>query len=992
MDRVAEALYKQRYGPRSLPFRGGVPTKRLIAQQRREILAGRSDYWPDPNTVFNPELNSVTTLAYDRRYKIDPPMRAKSARAMEAAQAAIARRYRPAQVSIPVSRGSDQYALRTALKARPQMLGRLNYRLIDSTGQVIAEGYANYDGSRTSYITEFDHALRANSDTMIWDNLGPEGGRLEVGKMLQVAPSADAQTFREGDINCLVKVILKRAQKDYANATSPRQIKRYRIIANRAEKLAEEFKGGVSEADLQRISDVTQARLRIYQPLLEQPSWEVVPQKGRHQTTYNYINTRLNHVDGADHNWGVAVTYTTPTSLTQTEMDNKIRHYRNTDTPFVMSEGALGPWSLRSNEGAFVVCDQEFQDLRDRWVKKNDLGGCWLDAVKYPEAAKFVLAGTHFNGTRDFKKVGEEFPSNHGHIDGYRMYKTAARAPVLGRITDFARTDKIHSIGLYRIANVNTSACSPALRHIMRTLRDFENKMVVTSPTIEFYRSLGVTCDITEGLWGLEASASMDDDDEEWDVKVQTGWNKTGGTSEPTYSRRYAKHFGMLAMHRTHIRTLLSGTTDYYGAILAHDTVGNLEILTDRAGEADYALALTPKTKQRLKAHITAFVTGECRIMLVRQLLKMDHTKLTRVDSDGISFEEHEFELLPTFRRKPKSSYANTPWRRMVSGDPMPDDDPCLPKDACGVFKMNILVKGPGGSGKSYDCGTNTTHINPLYVAHSRQLERAFKSQFPHIKTCVYNDLLHGKDAKALYDYASNIYADECTMLSGETKRVLRSRLKGKIYWIGDPECQLLAFNHFHHTEAEDKKNHDKLRARDPDALGLNDIGDDFYDHVIEKEHVFRFKDKRIRAVCGRMRELIKDKRFGEVFDLLLRCAPIVARKEMNYTRDDAILAATRARCAFWTDHFKDIEKYLVVRNGKEWSNGDIRYDKPAGCAAELRHGFTIHSFQGGTIRAPKRLFIDIKGMGTGEEQDARMIYIACSRVERLDQITLVRN
>lgn len=988
---AAISLYKREYGVKAIPFRAGKPTKKFLRQQKREITAGRSNYWADPTSVFNPDTGRVVRLSYDKRHKTNPPLKASSVRALDAATQSIAKRYRPAQISLIVQRGGDQYALRAALKSKPELVGRLNYRLTDKSGRVIKAGYANYDGSNRSYMLEFDLALRSTSDTMLWDDSG--GGTLEVGKMVRVDSTAASQIFREGNINCLMKVIMERAERNFASAISPRQIKRYRIITANAKKLNEQFKEGVAESDLQYICDATQSRIRIYQPLLDIPSWEVVPLKGRHKTTYNYVNTGMNHVEGALKHWGVAVAYETPVLISQVEMDNKVADFRRNEVPFVMELGCLGPCSVRCNDGAFVVKDVEFQNLRNKWEKDNDLEGCWIDAVKYPKAVKFILAGTHFNGTRNYKPVPEDFPNTHGHIDGYRMYKTAANTtPVLGRITDFAKTDRIQSIGLYRIANTDTSKCSKAVKFILGCHRDFVDGMVLTSTCIEFYRELGATCDITEGLWGIESSASMAGDDASWDEMIQTGWKRVGLTTEASYSRRYSKHFGMLAANDKHIKTLISGTNDYYGAILEHDTTGNLEIWTNGKEGDDYAIALTPKTQQIVKAHITAFITSASRIMLMKQLLKMDHTKLTRVDSDGISFEEHDFELLPTFKRKSKTNYANTPWSRLVSGEPLKNDDDCLPSAQGDDFGMNIQVKGPGGSGKSYDCGMNTTHINPIYVAHSRQLERDFRSKFPHIQTYVYNDLLHGEASKRICARANNIYADECTMLSGITKKVLRDKLKGRIFWIGDPDCQLLAFNHFHHNDEQDKLNHDQLKNKDPSALKLNDVEDVFYDRVIEKEFVYRFKEPMIAQLAGEMRNLIKTREYGAVYDTLIKHVPTITQKEMNYRRKDSILSATKSRCYYWTDKFKDIEKYVVIRNGTDWSNGDIRYDKPSGCAVEQKHGFTIHSFQGGTIYSPNRLFIDTKGLGTGEEKDARLIYIACSRVERLEQVILVRN
>jgi hypothetical protein len=65
---------------------------------------------------------------------------------------------------------------------------------------------------------------------------------------------------------------------------------------------------------------------------------------------------------------------------------------------------------------------------------------------------------------------------------------------------------------------------------------------------------------------------------------------------------------------------------------------------------------------------------------------------------------------------------------------------------------------------------------------------------------------------------------------------------------------------------------------------------------------------------------------------------------------------------------------------------GEILYDieEPTG-KYELRHAFTIHSFQGITVKNPSRLFIDTKHIFC-----PRQLYTALSRVERLEQIYLL--
>ena len=65
---------------------------------------------------------------------------------------------------------------------------------------------------------------------------------------------------------------------------------------------------------------------------------------------------------------------------------------------------------------------------------------------------------------------------------------------------------------------------------------------------------------------------------------------------------------------------------------------------------------------------------------------------------------------------------------------------------------------------------------------------------------------------------------------------------------------------------------------------------------------------------------------------------------------------------------------------------GEIIYD-PVDVTKRLekRHGFTIHGFQGITVKTPDRLFIDSDKIFC-----PRQLYTALSRVEHLEQIHIL--
>ena len=111
----------------------------------------------------------------------------------------------------------------------------------------------------------------------------------------------------------------------------------------------------------------------------------------------------------------------------------------------------------------------------------------------------------------------------------------------------------------------------------------------------------------------------------------------------------------------------------------------------------------------------------------------------------------------------------------------------------------------------------------------------------------------------------------------------------------------------------------------------------------------------------------------------------IMDKDTIDYTAQDLIITKTHKKKDYYTEKYKDIKKYVVLENTRDYSNGEIIIgDKPKKVRAELRHAFTIHSIQGET--AKDKLYIDTTGMNS-----MRMLYTALSRAKYLEQIVLIK-
>ena len=155
---------------------------------------------------------------------------------------------------------------------------------------------------------------------------------------------------------------------------------------------------------------------------------------------------------------------------------------------------------------------------------------------------------------------------------------------------------------------------------------------------------------------------------------------------------------------------------------------------------------------------------------------------------------------------------------------------------------------------------------------------------------------------------------------------------------------------------------------------------------VIEHHNNRRCKCRKLQRVLNFIRERIReDKDFlinlpGDyLFDI-----KIIGKDDFDYKVEDLIICPYNSRKDYFTEKYKDLEKYTVTANTTNYSNGDILYQKIKGVEMELRHAFTIHAIQGET--AKNKLYIDLKGI-----RSLTMLYTAFSRAEYLDQISLFK-
>ena len=205
-------------------------------------------------------------------------------------------------------------------------------------------------------------------------------------------------------------------------------------------------------------------------------------------------------------------------------------------------------------------------------------------------------------------------------------------------------------------------------------------------------------------------------------------------------------------------------------------------------------------------------------------------------------------------------------------------------------------------------------------------------------------------------------------MLSNILKeKILKRYSNMKIIMCGDPNYQLDGF--------EDKTS----------KIEYVPFTNDGFEYYEEHNNNYRVQDSKLLFLLNKIRKIISNGDSKEVRNYVLNNFTKIKKIE-NYNVKDMILTRTNAVKEKYTELFKDKEKYIITNNTRDYSNGEIVYNKPEeqGITYKQRHAFTTHSIQGET--ATNNLYICISEMF-----DAKMIYTALSRAKYFNQIHLLQ-
>jgi ATP-dependent exoDNAse (exonuclease V) alpha subunit len=271
---------------------------------------------------------------------------------------------------------------------------------------------------------------------------------------------------------------------------------------------------------------------------------------------------------------------------------------------------------------------------------------------------------------------------------------------------------------------------------------------------------------------------------------------------------------------------------------------------------------------------------------------------------------------------------------------------------------MVELHTGAGGCGKTHYNLTDKGLVGVNFYAPTWKLARSKQKEYNCRATTIAKiSTLDVNVFGSQYRYANVLVVDEVSMMDEETKQQILKNMKGcKIIFCGDIGYQLPPF--------------------DP-----NKPVKEFKKDIVEIKHKVnhRVECEKLATILSTCRKMMDEKKY--IINYVLENCADVERSYNHLT--DMILATTHTVKDEYTEKYKDKLKLVITKSDEAYGRGEVYYNIPNTEHYENRHGYTVHSIQGETMKG--NIFIDMRGV-----YDNRMIYTMISRAKRLDQIVIL--
>ena len=956
------------------PIRNGKMTKKYKKFQVGNVKAPIYKEIYNPNTKRWVNINSVI----DKRFKKQIKVKKKFSNVVKMSENTLTfvdKQVKQNTITDTTSeKGID--TLKNVLN-RVQLNGK--YRIIIyQSGKVLFDDTFTIKPSYNVWWNEHINKFRANSEHFFWNLYEPPVSFIFT-KLTKLNKGYIAQqAFLDGMSHCFFTPILEWAEECKGNVKSKSSVKNWDTKINiikgsttKTGKVKHEgymniFKDGIPESEIQTICDKLMIDVIIEQPFKNEP-YKIVKCFKKPLKRFRFFNSRHNHVayqkdskfddyakgfkDDNKKSYFSGIYRNDLLDAEEMDFDSLQELFRTMiekNDDFIYNKNAYGITSIKTLNKVYCLAN-DYNKVVSDWEKEQGFTNAFkIDALKYPQLNNFIVNGTHWNGTVDFKDVGKYKLSDLDHIDitkAYTQFKSCKwYNGFMGKITDFRKCNKIMGKGMYYIKDLDLSQCDKKFKKLNDMMGWFYTENIYCDFELKMLSDYGGKYNITCGCYGIAFDFDFSDKMKESKQTITV----IGG--EEIKVPYYSKWTGEIASINYSKKVYLNGDIDYLKHI-ANNSNGDVEI-SDYDNEACIRYK---KNSVKHMRHISCQITAYQRIVMLQQLMKMNLDKLVRVCVDGVYFEPHAFNVDEVFSYKEKKTLNNGASDKYLSHISYFDvyDDNMFPKAGSRENYMKELFLGGGGCGKTHCNLVDTGFINPIFIAPSWKLASNKKKEYD-CNVSVVQRINHGNYLRLKDDYCVYIF-DEASMIPESMKHWIFDNVNAKLIFCGDIGYQL------------------------PPVKG-DEMNKKGFENIVIKKTNYR------SGGCKKLMELIKYLRTNIHEDnnkVLKEVLKIGISKIDNYDAKDLIICSEHQYCDEFNKKYENIEKYKVLSNSRDYCNGEIVYDKVNGIAMEKRHGYTIHSIQGET--AEKILYIDTRKL-----KSVRMLYTAVSRARRIEQIRFI--
>lgn len=840
------------------------------------------------------------------------------------------------------------------------------------------------------------------------------------------------QTFRQATNNsCFFDVIeqfLNNKVETDKNATKHGIHKKLDILC----KYRERYPEGMPEKDIQSFADDIKLNFEINDVLNNSMLTYKAKRANKTSNTVRFLNSRFNHVEK---NLFIDNGNNIIEIDTQEEMVAMFNALVKEKQPFYYTGQQSSPRVLYTQQATYKF-KSEINEVIKSFNFFIEMDKFRLDYKNDYHVCRFIHYGVNYNAHCAFNELSkytvEEIEAKNGKFIEYDLRAAYTRWLENRFYVGFPT----YMMPYIKLENWTVANCKKYVGYYkvqVKTIKDdnvtkileelgfcVNSEYVLTSPEILFFDAHGVTFDFFAGSYSLKSQ----DIELTPDMKKGIKTNKYGDWFE---QKPYAIWAGKLnSINKISTKKTVCDVNMAQVLSSNYESVSVNYGFNDKRGEEDYVCDAVEckinyeKSHVYWYGHIGGFITAYTRTLVLDSLLKINHKRIIGFKLDGFIVKGNVAEIDLDIKRRGKDNElwtikdtrANFNWGMKIY-DPLcldlaegymnsiyDNDAERINNDEANknnyhvldkpLFKKRVsLLAGMGGAGKTYDVMSRFKNV--LYVCANWALIADKVVEYPGVKGITYHQLLgiNCEEYTKRHNVPSIIFIDEITQIDENyIKQIIKKCPYSKIFLAGDVDesgyyqCEFKDVNvisNFNNIEIIKYTNN--YRCKDPELLKrLNNLRecmrDCYFNNTKVNEHVMEnFKDRKISV------EELK-KMYNYKTDWIL-CSTTDTAKESQTKHYSDMFEGNKYLC---TSHTRThIYKRLAGENIPLKGNVVIDPKKEDLDRFEKRHAYTIHSFQGVTVKNPSKLFIDSKKIFS-----SRQMYTAISRVEYLDQIYII--